>query len=201
MYHDLCEVFNDLTDEQAGKIIKEIINTSLAITHDIPQEPTGLSGLLKAVFNPFKAHITRDYEKWECIAERNKTNGKKGGRPKEITQANPEEPVKGNVSGKVNDTVNDNDIIIGAITPKTPPKKKVSSRGKRWNPDDYEESELTAWGEDAMSKYNWDSKKVLDVYERFNNYWKAKAGANATKVDWKATWSNWCANAIDYEKA
>ena len=27
--------------------------------------------------------------------------------------------------------------------------------------------------------------------ERFVNYWRAKAGRDATKVDWPATWRNW----------
>jgi hypothetical protein len=35
--------------------------------------------------------------------------------------------------------------------------------------------------------------------ERFVNYWRAKAGKEATKVDWKRTWNNWMLN--DQERA
>lgn len=32
---------------------------------------------------------------------------------------------------------------------------------------------------------------VDDTTERFVNYWRAKAGRDATKLDWLATWQNW----------
>lgn len=32
---------------------------------------------------------------------------------------------------------------------------------------------------------------VDDTTERFVNYWRAKAGKDATKLDWLATWQNW----------
>ena len=31
--------------------------------------------------------------------------------------------------------------------------------------------------------------------DKFRDYWIAKAGDNATKKDWSATWRNWCRNA------
>lgn len=30
-----------------------------------------------------------------------------------------------------------------------------------------------------------------DTLERFTNHWRAKAGRDACKVDWQATWANW----------
>jgi hypothetical protein len=30
------------------------------------------------------------------------------------------------------------------------------------------------------------------VFDSFRDYWLAKAGAAARKVDWLATWRNWC---------
>jgi hypothetical protein len=96
MYSDLCSVFNDLTDEQAGQLIKEIVNTENYLTQDNPEKPNGLSGLMKAVYNPFEAHLIRDFRAWENKSKLNKANGKKGGRPKKIenneTQNNPKEP-------------------------------------------------------------------------------------------------------------
>lgn len=31
--------------------------------------------------------------------------------------------------------------------------------------------------------------------EKFADYWTAKSGTGATKLDWLATWRNWCRNA------
>lgn len=44
-----------------------------------------------------------------------------------------------------------------------------------------------------------------DVAERelpkFRDYWRAKAGKDATKLDWQATWRNWCRRAADDKQA
>lgn len=32
-------------------------------------------------------------------------------------------------------------------------------------------------------------------FEKFRDYWRAKAGREATKLDWQATWRNWIRNA------
>ncbi|WP_019219857.1 YdaU family protein [Bartonella florencae] len=34
---------------------------------------------------------------------------------------------------------------------------------------------------------------------KFRDYWRSKAGANATKIDWQATWRNWVRNSKNYE--
>ena len=31
---------------------------------------------------------------------------------------------------------------------------------------------------------------------KFADHWHAKAGRDATKADWLATWRNWCRNAV-----
>jgi len=33
--------------------------------------------------------------------------------------------------------------------------------------------------------------------EKFRNYWRAKTGQSATKLDWEATWRNWMLKAAD----
>ena len=33
--------------------------------------------------------------------------------------------------------------------------------------------------------------------EKFRDYWHAKAGKDGSKLDWEATWRNWCRNAAD----
>ena len=36
--------------------------------------------------------------------------------------------------------------------------------------------------------------------EKFKNYWIAKSGKDATKLDRNATWNNWIINAVEYAK-
>jgi hypothetical protein len=36
--------------------------------------------------------------------------------------------------------------------------------------------------------------KPYEVWEDFRDYWKAKTGQNATKLDWQATWQTWVRN-------
>lgn len=33
--------------------------------------------------------------------------------------------------------------------------------------------------------------------EKFRNYWAARSGAGATKLDWPATWRNWCLSVAE----
>ncbi len=103
MYLDLCETFNELTDEQAGIIIKSIVQYANEISQGNPKEPTGLNGLMSAVFTPFKSHLDRDLEKYKKVVARNISNGKKGGRPKSKTQKNPKKADNDSVNVNVND--------------------------------------------------------------------------------------------------
>lgn len=55
-----------------------------------------------------------------------------------------------------------------------------------------------AWGEWALAEFpHWDRAKVLREAETFRDHWVAKSGKDATKLDWEATWRNWCRKARD----
>ncbi|KAA9133736.1 hypothetical protein [Microbacterium caowuchunii] len=47
-------------------------------------------------------------------------------------------------------------------------------------------ADMRAWAADRTPLVNVDA-----TTERFVNYWRAKAGKDATKLDWLATWQNW----------
>lgn len=68
------------------------------------------------------------------------------------------------------------------------PKKASLSRGTRlpidWQPDD---DDRTYAGDLGLS---W--KGIL---ADFSDYWHARAGPGAVKMDWKATWRRWCRTA------
>ena len=54
-----------------------------------------------------------------------------------------------------------------------------------------------AWGEWALVKYpQWADEKVRDEALKFRNHWTALTGKSATRLDWLATWQNWCMNDL-----
>lgn len=124
LHLDSLDVFDDLNNQEAGELIKTIIKYQ-RLKHD------GMSfdlseidnTLIRVAFKPFKAQFDRDYEKYLSIVERNKLNGKNGGRPKKTeTQnnpvgksgffKNPKKPDNDNDNIKDNDNKKENNIIL-----------------------------------------------------------------------------------------
>ena len=52
------------------------------------------------------------------------------------------------------------------------------------------------WGQEIVAK-GVDETLVRHQAERFKNYWLAKSGKDATKIDWRATWRNWMAKHVE----
>jgi hypothetical protein len=78
---------------------------------------------------------------------------------------------------------------------KNPPKggQKGSQKGTRL-PDGWLPSEsLRRYAEERGITGGWLVREI----ERFDNFWRGKSGKDATKVDWDATWRNWCLSAAD----
>lgn len=49
-----------------------------------------------------------------------------------------------------------------------------------------------AWADWAIAEQpSWTPEGVRRVADSFRDYWTAKGGADARKVDWEATWRNW----------
>jgi len=109
VYADWQEQFDSLTDEEAGKLIKHFF----AYVND--QNPTS-DRLTELMFIPLKKALKRDLRKYESYIDKQKSNGKKGGRPKtQKTQAFLKKPKKAD-SVNVNDNVSDNDILLKKVT-------------------------------------------------------------------------------------
>lgn len=73
-------------------------------------------------------------------------------------------------------------------------KKPISSpKGSRYSAD----SILTAkWGNIALDlRPDWTNDDVRVEYDAFKDYWTAKPGKDGVKLDWLATWRNWCRNS------
>lgn len=104
VYADWLGNFEDLTDEELGKLMRhffEYVNDLNPVLED---------RLLSIAWKPIQATLKRDLKKWETYVEKQKANGKKGGRPKAKKPKplfeNPLEPKKADsVSVSVSDNV------------------------------------------------------------------------------------------------
>lgn len=57
------------------------------------------------------------------------------------------------------------------------------------------------WGLWALENMKWDDSIVRLEADKFRDYWIARAGKDACKADWLATWRNWCRNSRSEPKA
>ena len=102
-YCDWLESFEELTDEEAGRLAKHLFRYVNDLNPEAPDKIT------KMCFIPIKQSLKRDLVKYEERADRARENGAKGGRPKtQKTQSVISEPKK---PDSVNVSVND--ISIG----------------------------------------------------------------------------------------
>ena len=113
LHTDSLEVLNDMTNEQKGVLFDAIYKYNTGRESEI-----NLEFGLKMAFIPLKNQFMRDNEKYLTTIERNKANGKKGGRPKkQAVKTNPNKPKKPTgLNGLIekpkkadNDNDNDND--------------------------------------------------------------------------------------------
>jgi hypothetical protein len=118
VYADWITTFEELTDEEAGQLIKHFFR----YVNDHDPEPQ--NRLIKIAFEPIKQQLKRDLKHWEEIRESRSRNGKMGGRPKKESEQKQTEAKKANgflekqnkakkaviVNDNVNVNVNDNVI-------------------------------------------------------------------------------------------
>lgn len=129
LYTEQAEIINELTNEEAGQLLKAIYNYAKG-------EEVELSGVTKLAFIPIRQQIDRNNEKYEAFKEKQSENGKKGGRPrKEETQKNPKNPSlfletqkSLNVNVNVNENVNDNVLSYESIEEKESEQNFSSSQ-------------------------------------------------------------------------
>lgn len=125
-YCDWIESFEELSDEEAGKLVKHLFR----YVNDL--EPESPDRLTKMCFIPIKQSLKRDLKKYDNYIQKQIQNGKKGGRPKkptdiiktQKTQAFFQKPKKAD-SVIVSDSVNDNDSVSVNNKRKKVKKEKV----------------------------------------------------------------------------
>ena len=119
MYADWQHTVKELTDEEAGKILKHL----LSYVND--ENPILEDRILKLVFEPIKLQLKRDLQKYELIKEKRSEAGRQGGlasgesrskdKQTEANEANASQPKQTEANEAVNDNVtvnvNDTDIV------------------------------------------------------------------------------------------
>lgn len=118
LYTDAYDVVKKMSNDQAGTLFKLILEYVSDLNPDIESHDL----LIQIAFEPIKNQLKRDLKNWERYIEKQKENGKKGGRPSkeetQKTQAFFEKPKKADnvdvdVDVNVDDTVSniEDDII------------------------------------------------------------------------------------------
>ena len=118
LYTDLIHTVEKLPNATAGELFKHI----LRYVND--ENPETDNFTIDIVFESIKQQLKRDLLKYEERAERSRSNGLKGGRPKKPRKPsglleNPDEPRKPDSvsdSVTVNDSVNENVILLKSNT-------------------------------------------------------------------------------------
>lgn len=123
----------------------------------------------------YSRRMIRDAEK----AEQDKANGRKGGNPDLKPVVNPQDKAQKPEARYQKEEVE-----------KEEPSGSSKKRGSRI-PDDF------------VPDLDWAASQGLSPSQarseaaQFRDYWTAKAGAGATKLDWPATWRTWVRSAVN----
>lgn len=108
LYTEQKEVFENLSDEDAGKLIKGIFE------HATGNQPE-FNNLLKLVFIPIRQQLDRNTQKYLETKEKRRVAGAKGGKQKVANQANANFAKQNQANQADNDNVNDNVNVINNI--------------------------------------------------------------------------------------
>lgn len=110
LYVDLIHTFEELSDEEAGRLIKHF----LRYVNDLNPEPP--DKLIKVVFEPIKQQLKRDLKKWKAIKKKRSDAGKASADKRQhvLTSVDKPQQTPTNPTVTVNDTVNVNDTVINS---------------------------------------------------------------------------------------
>lgn len=87
------------------------------------------------------------------------------------------------------------DAILAALQAHDalPMKRAVVTHRAERLANDFEPPE--DWIQWAVDQRRWTPADASEEAEIFANYWQAKSGQAATKLDWRKTWCNWVRNS------
>lgn len=125
----------------------------------------------------FHARCNDVIHQYHAMAEKNRLNGRLGGRRK-----NPVGNPVDSQSQPIAKATNNQEL-------KTINQDKKPQRGSRLAQDWVLTKSLGEWAQKERPDLD-----VRQVAEQFKDYWIAQAGQKGVKLDWAATWRNWVRN-------
>jgi hypothetical protein len=184
LYTDQREVFDELSDQDAGRLIKHIfsyVNDENPSTEDL---------LLKVAFLPIKTQLKRDLKIWDEKKQQRAEAGRKGGIAKSSNAkqslANPSNATNDVANLAVNVNVNDNvnDIYI------------QTGRDLQVNEESHNQIfrqlwKSTIWLEGIAMKHKVTTKEVQDHLNEFRNECILKDELKVSEKDAKEHFINW----------
>ena len=156
-YCEWIESFEELSNEEAGKLVKHLFR----YVNDL--EPENPDRLTKMCFIPIKQQLKRDLKKYDAYINKQVENGKLGGRPKkdkvknetQITQPFISKPKKAeDVDVDVDVDVNDN---VNVINKKKNIKKEVLVYP--FNSIEFKQS-IKTWKQYKLDQHNFKFKSL-----------------------------------------
>jgi len=187
-----------------------LLDTIYATERALPKNPAGLfrvcrgfsedeqSAILSVIDQFFvetdkgyiHPRVAEELEKATLLKTKARENGRKGGRPCKTTQTESESKPDENPAGYEEETqpVKKKKAYQ---TPDTRPLPNGKERGRAtrltadWMPSDEQI---------CFCKTERPDLNPTQTADRFRDYWIAKSGKDATKLDWDATWRNWVRN-------
>lgn len=204
MYTEHYDLVRDLSNPEKGWLFDAICLHAMG--SDVHGTPP--SGEALMAFKFISKQMDRDCDKYEKFLEKQRDNGKKGGRPKLNPEVSEETQKTQAFFGKpkkaynVDDNVDDN--VRGNIPLITPPQKTEEVKKPKQEKTNGTKIEIyltqfdgqipNEWFEWCTNTLQWQPERIRNVFEGFYDYWLGKSGQNASKRDWFATWRNWCRN-------
>jgi|tagenome__1003787_1003787.scaffolds.fasta_scaffold20485126_1 hypothetical protein len=89
------------------------------------------------------------------------------------------------------------EAIVSAVAVAESMRQRTGSspvnRGERLSPDWQPSMDCVTFA----SARGLPAGKIDSEAEKFRNYWIAKSGQGATKLDWEATWRNWIISTVE----
>lgn len=178
-YADWENIFNELPDADAGKLIKHIC----AYVND--RNPESDSILIKAVFANVKTTLKRDLDKWESQLQQRRDAGKASAEARKNknndsnNRSTTVQPRERNPTDNGNVIVNDNENVLL--------KKETKSKKEKVIKIKFDDSEIFDVYKFAAKFPKWNKIKLKHYYESAVSY--SKEGHRY--VDWAGAINNW----------
>ena len=156
LYADYIELFDELSDEHAGRLIKHI----LQYVND--KNPETKDPIVKVSFIPIKQQLKRDLQKYESICTKNKENALKR------WHATASEPMPVDAKNADNETDIDNEIDIDINKYKKTLLSELKNNSD-FEPKEYLDITLAFW---ELFKHNLEEKDIsTSRIEKANGKW------------------------------